>query len=400
MKKLLSLVAIFGLFVAFNAQAEDNYVLGGFEASGHVVTGAGYQTLSKQGTAVGANDLNGNFPGVLGSYIDNSAAGTKSLMKKDHELLFFVDEVELDLSKTFGENVRFRSDLDFGAAGTYSRSGLNGVSIEQAYTTANVPVGNGLEILLGRFNTPMGFEAVDTSDRDTISASGILRAGLRPVNSTGAKLYYAFSDMFDLHFYFINDLTHDSTVAEAGKRNVAADEGSPAAGLRFGFTWGEEGSENMVGVSAAAGNENAPGAAGKKLTYIGDLDFSLHFGDAFSLGGEVLYRTDGAPTGGVSAKYLAGLLNLNYDFSDVWDGTFKYGYTNDVKGTTATAGTANLLGGGAGGMKTHEISLATGYSIADGATFKVEAGYNTTKADGGVGTYAGYGVGGAFSYNF
>ena len=129
MKKLLSLVAIFGLFVAFNAQAEDNYVLGGFEASGHVVTGAGYQTLSKQGTAVGANDLNGNFPGVLGSYIDNSAAGTKSLMKKDHELLFFVDEVELDLSKTFGENVRFRSDLDFGAAGTYSRSGFNGVSI-------------------------------------------------------------------------------------------------------------------------------------------------------------------------------------------------------------------------------------------------------------------------------
>mgnify|MGYP003342882864 CR=1 FL=1 len=46
-------------------------------------------------------------------------------------------------------------------------------TLEQAYATANIPVGNGIEFMLGRFNTPIGFESVDVNENDTITTEEI-----------------------------------------------------------------------------------------------------------------------------------------------------------------------------------------------------------------------------------
>ena len=305
MKKIL--IAIIALsFVAVTAQAQEKYVAGGFEMAGHVNVGAGYEHFSNKPTTYFTNDGDvGYFAGPVGKYL-----GTAPAAKSDH-FSFFVDEVELDIMKSFGENVRLRADLDFGRVAS---SGLfsNAFNLEQAYATANIPVGNGIEFLIGRFNAPVGFEAVDMNDNDTISFS-VLRTGLRPANMTGMKIYYPFSDLVDLHFYVVNTLYQDSDV----KVNDV-----PSLGFRLGFNWGEEGTESTFGVSGMFGPESQ--MSNKHFTYVGDIDVNWWITESFALGLEGLIgrtnavtNTTGVVGPGQNTWYYGGLLNLHYVFSDV-----------------------------------------------------------------------------------
>ncbi len=376
-------IAVAALMTA-SVQANES-VAGGFEMSGHIVTGMGYQHEGNNALAYAVN--NGDYTtyaGPMGRYV-----GAATTAKNDH-MSFFVDEVELDITKSLGENIRLRADLEFGY-GTPVNVGL-----EQAYATANIPVGNGLELLLGRFNTPMGLESVDVSMNDTMSMS-VLGAGLRPVSTTGMKLYYAFSDLVDLHFYVVNSLTQDA----AARLTDGAD--IPSMGARLGFNWGEEGMESTIGVSPFFGPET--GTSNKHFTFGADVDANVWLTESFALGMEILFRRDNA-NGGSNSEYLAGLLNMHYVFSDVWDGTLKYAYAKqyDLSSTAistavaaAEANTLNMNLTGADGQSVHQLALAGAYSIADGAKFKMEGRFDITKA--GTKRYT-YGLVAGFVYDF
>ncbi|MBI4126455.1 MAG: outer membrane beta-barrel protein [Deltaproteobacteria bacterium] len=367
--------------VAGAAQAEEKYVGGGFEASGSVVTGAGFQHNTANVVDAGTMDDDGAISGfgVLGNYY-----GVLPAAKQDN-WRFFVDSVELDLMKSFGENIRFRADLDFGRAASGSSAAF---LLEQAYATANIPAGNGIEFLLGRFNAPIGFDSVDVADSTLISQTFLVRSGVRPTNVTGGKFYYAFNDSVDFHFYLANQFFGD-TADQAGKEY-------PGGGLRLGYNWGDEGTESTVGFSAFGATE---GALEKNYSFAGDVDFNWWVNESFAVGGEVLFRRDpAATTGGSKQETLSGLVNLNYAFSDVWDGTFRYNYTKQYDSTPATRGagaaTSDFLGfeGSA-----HEASLGVGYAVADGAWLRFEGRFDWLKA--AVKGYD-YGAAVAFAYNF
>lgn len=380
MKKIIIAVLALGLFAfVATAQAEDN-VKGGFEASGHVNAGMGYQHFTRNTPAAGYFTFDGDiayFAGPIGKYLSVAPAGFS-----DHFQLF-VDEAELDLVKSFGENIRLRADLDFGRVASGSGAAF---VLEQAYATANIPLGNGIEFLLGRFNTPIGFEAVDINDNDTISKS-VLATGLRPSNTTGAKLYYAFSDLVDLHFYVVNSLTQDSSV----KVNDV-----PSLGFRLGFNWGEEANASTFGMSGFFGPETR--ASNKHFTFGGDVDFNWWITESFALGVEGLFRRDNA-FGGLNTHYFAGLLNLHYVFSDVWDGTLKYAFAKQTKPTNLAAATlwTNLTGAQ---QTINQITLAGGYSIADGAKLKLEGRFDMVNPVGASNTWYVYGGALAFAYDF
>ncbi|MFH1874620.1 MAG: outer membrane beta-barrel protein [Pseudomonadota bacterium] len=388
MKKLLiAFIAVGLLAFGFSAQAQESYVGGGFEAAGHVMAGGGWQRHNNQGVTYNVfdGDNAGYGPGVMGKYEGQAPAASTDYFG------FFVDEVELDLMKSFGENIRLRADLDFGRVAS---SGLNTAAfvLEQAYATANIPVGNGIEFLLGRFNTPIGFEAADVIDNYTISKSAI--SYLRPINTTGAKIYYAFNDLVDLHFYVVNSLTQDS---DAKINDV------PSLGLRLGFNWGDDG-ESTLGISPFFGPETR--ASNKHFTFGGDVDLNWWVTEEFALGAEALFRRDNAFGAGVSnTEYLAGLLNLHYAFSDVWDGTLKYCFAKQFDpGNYRLAGLAanplnawNNLTGAEQSM--HQIALAGGYAIADGAKLKLEGRFDMVKPAGAAKQYT-YGLAMAFAYRF
>lgn len=395
-------------------------VSGGFEASGHMFTGAGWQHFkTRNALQAVAQDINNTVPGVIGGYLDTSA--TEPRNNTADVFRFFVDEVELDLAKTFGENIRFRTDLDFGSATLYSGprfANLAGgnIYVEQAFATANVGLGNGIEVLIGRFNNPMGFESVDVVDNDTISRSTLYRS-IRPHHFTGAKLYYAFSDAFDWHLWGANN----SPSYEQGDVIDGVSTDIPLAGTRLAYKWGEEGKQSHIGVAGIGLGQDHIQPRKRAWTWIGDLDFNWWATDNFAVGGEGIYRQiDAVTAGNLNMKTMGALLNLHYDFSDVWDGTLKYAWSHDVNGYMGAGAVGGLEGvlpldGGLRQSLTgadqvfHEITVAGNYAIADGAKLRLEGGY-TLNDPGGRGAGAAavaassnrhiYGFGGGFAYEF
>ncbi|MBL7685786.1 MAG: outer membrane beta-barrel protein, partial [Deltaproteobacteria bacterium] len=173
MKKqtLLALVAAAALVSAGPLSAkEKKSAAGGLELSGNVdvVTGWQHDSANAGGVTSVANDAD-TPAGTIGEGQLGDLRGIGA--PKQDTFNFYIDQVELDLNKTFGENIRIRADLDFGRAlsGSGRTTAGSNFSLEQGYVTANIPVGNGLELLVGRFNTPIGLEAVDRADNIALS---------------------------------------------------------------------------------------------------------------------------------------------------------------------------------------------------------------------------------------
>lgn len=404
MKKIF-LLALTLTFISTAARAENNHVDGSFEAAGHVMTGFGYQHFTKNyNVTAGIPQYNPTdsdgityAPGVMGKYLGSVPAGYS-----DH-FSFFVDEVELDLMKSFGENIRLRADLDFMRQAS-SGAGIpaGGFILEQAYATANIPLGNGIEVLLGRFNTPVGFEAADVAENDTISKSIIVQ-GLRPENTTGVKIYYPFSDLVDLHFYVVNSLFQDSDVKRAD---------APSLGFRLGFNWGADNQESTVGISGLWGPESR--VSNVHYTYGADVDVNWWITESAALGLEALFThanqlsvVPGVLNSGDFVTVLAGLANFHYLFNEIWDGTIKYVFAKQYKAVTgagigATGGYYSDYMGGGIRQTVHQISLAGGYFFAEGAKFKIEGRLDFLRpgASTGINRSYTYGLAVAFAYNF
>lgn len=370
------IIALIAMALAVPAFAGD------FEISGHVNTGFGYAKTDTNYGVAGSGAANPNIAfrdGALAEFNGNSLTGG------DHAFNFFVDEAEIDLEKEWGENFRARVDLSFGNALSGS---TNTAGLEQAYTTVNLPFGNGAEFLVGRFDAPIGFESNERGE-NTLASHGTIWRSLRPTTMTGAKFYYPFSDMVDLHLYVVNSLRDNGI-------NGLTAANAPSAGFRLGFGWGDYDQRSTFGLSFAGGQENDNGTFAQDLSWLVDADWNVWLGDSFAIGGEGLFRQDGST--GTKGTYFAGQLNLHYAFSDVWDGTLRYGYASDK--ATMAPGIGNLLNAAGGaGTKTqiHNIALGGQYHIADNAKLQVEFGYDMNKVATTAKTYGGVFN---FAYNF
>lgn len=389
MKKLglVALVATLVLSSAVSLKAADKKGSpGGLELSGNVDVVTGWQHDSKNAdTFVGTNGTNAivstindaDNTGLLGEGQLGDFRGLGSPRRDTFN--FYLDQVELDLNKTFGENIRLRADLDFGRflSGSQRVTGNNNFLLEQGYVTANIPLGNGVEFLIGRYNVPLGLESVDRAENITLSYTNLYRF-IRPHNVTGAKIYYAFSDVFDLHIGVVNNLYDQifGTPAGSAGNNFRNDTPVPSYHARFGFTWGEKGKEHVVGLSYAGGPEGVvPHLVGGTLvsqnlerhfTHIADIDYSFHVTDAFVIAGEAIYRQDNKNGGACNSltkncKSWAAQATFAYNFNETWNGYFRYEYLHDFQGNYTNVD-----------QQIHAFSLGAGYQIADGAKMKLE----------------------------
>ncbi|MBI4365366.1 MAG: outer membrane beta-barrel protein [Deltaproteobacteria bacterium] len=370
---------------AASAQA-DEYVKGGFEMTGHVNAGASYQHHGGDGSAsatvVRSAAANPAIAAIAGPQADLTQTSATAPYAKKESIIGFVDEAEIDVMKSFGENIRARADFAFGRIA--SGSNFTGARLEQAYATANIPVGNGLEFLIGRFDAPIGFESVERAE-NTLFSHGVIFNTLRPQTLTGVKFYYPFSDMIDWHVYLVNNLS--DTLAGG---NATGDPALPSFGTRVGFKWGDEGKQSTFGISLAGGPEVVQ--AGDKLdlwSWMADVDWNVWVTESFAIGGEGIYRTDNAPGAATDGRYYAGQLNLNYAFNDVWDGTLRYVFAqqNGVGAGSGALGAGSLLAAAPAALvgvkqQTHELTLGGQYQIADGAKVQLEYRLDLVKPTG------------------
>lgn len=370
MKKLIAsgLFAASALLAAnsvlANGTPAPEAVAEGVEISGNVTVVTGYQHDDK--------DALGGAQGGMGDILPlaNSNGAVATVPNADH-FRFIVDQVEIDLQKSFGENIRLRADLDFGDFGnTNWRNGAGDYfDLEQAYVTANLAAGNGIEFLIGKFNAPVGVDSVDRNDNWLISYAAPFRY-FTPTNVTGAKLYYAFSDLVDLHFAVVNDLNG----------NGFGDSALPSALFRLGFNWGSDDNKSTLGISGGVGPESDGAVAGgasnnAHFDFFGDLDAMIALSDTVKLAGEGIYRQSNSITPGANQKGIAGFLALNYQASDVWDVTFRADYAWDINPANARGGSgASTTGGNWIGFEGYTLggSVGAGYQIADGAKMKLE----------------------------
>ena len=383
MKKLLVLavsIALASFVVVSEVRAEGGSEL---EISGNLTSVTGWQH-----SRAGARQT----PTMAGLLGDGLAAmggtGTTTFG-------FFIDQIELDLAKSFGENIRMRADLDFTPAAGTGKVGILGgtgdILVEQAYTTVNIPAGNGIEFLVGRFNSGIGLDPIDRNELKTISHNMIHRV-LLPHNITGARAAYDFSDQLRWEVYVVNSL---------GDVGIANSD-MPSLGTNLSYSWGDQGSKSWIKFTGAGGPEQA---TKKHWSFLGDLTASVAATEALRIGVEGTMRQDDTPTAGTAnAKYIGGQLKGRYAFSDVWDGTVRYGYVWDLNGGVgATQPIANhLLGatglGAAGNL--HTLSVATGYQITDGARLVVEGGLDLSRAHAGGTSAITSGLAGMFAYSF
>ncbi|HEX5033275.1 MAG TPA: porin, partial [bacterium] len=219
------------------------------------------------------------------------------------------------------------------------------------------------EFLIGRFNVPMGYYLVDRADNVTISYSNIYNF-VTPTNATGAKMYWAFGDHFDFHLYLVNQL-YDCIILGAaclvGPPGSGADSAIPSWGMRMGYNWGEEGKKSTVGLSYAGGPEQADNNA--HLDHMINADLAWKITENFLLAAEFHYQQrNNLPTvAGPNAKFIGGLLVIDYALSDVWDLFFSYGYIHDFQGKFTGAD-----------QQIHNFVIGAGYQITDGAKMKLE----------------------------
>ena len=370
MKKLLAVVAVLAIMLpAINARAEEGSEL---EISGNVTTVVGWQRPGKSA-----------FFGAEGILNDGLSAG---VALTNDTFGFYVDQVELDLAKSFGENIRIRADIDVSSSSTAEDDFAGAVDLEQGYVTANIPVGNGLEFLLGKFNSGIGLDPIDRNELSTVQFSTIHRT-LLPHNITGVRLGYDFSEATRLEFFVVNDLADHLP-------NTSSD--LPSGGFNLSYAWGEEGNKSWIKFSGAGGPERA---TKKGYSMIGDLSGNFAVSDAFWISAEGIYRQDNAPVAD-NEQFIAGQLKGRYAFSDVWDGTLRYGFTWDLDGGSYVIANHGYAASGLAAEGTmHSLSLATSYQITDGAKLVVEGSMDLSKPSAG-GTGMTPGVAAMFAYSF
>lgn len=385
MKKIIIPGLIAALALSSVAKAE-------LQVSGNVTSVTGYQHDSTDAAGLGAGGLT-----------QGAEFGLTDSSKADH-FGFFVDQAELDLENEFGENIRARADIDFrDIVGTTVRSGASdAVNLEQAYVTANLNVGNGMEFLIGKYNLPLHLETADRHENMFVTYTPGY-AYLLPESAIGTKFNYEFNDTWSTDVGVVNNLNGA----------IAGNSAIPSGFVRIGARWGEEGRESFINGAVAGGpeaNSTIVGTAtelNKHLDLLGNLWGNWALGDFWDLGWEGTYRQSNAVTGGPNQKATAGQLYAVYKASDVWSVQARGAAFWEVNAATATGATNTGTGASTTGTTwsgfegtTWSGSLGTTYQITDGAAMKLEYRFDFAKTAGAT-QNANYNTGVAeFAYSF
>jgi hypothetical protein len=148
---------------------------------------------------------------------------------------FNLNAVKLVLEKPLGDattwSAGYKADLVFGPDADYyaSRNTITGTinrdnfSVKQAYVALRAPVGNGLDLKLGVWDTVIGYEFFEAGSNPNYSRS--YGYALEPTHHTGLLASYKISDMFSISGGIANAYTgavNDRPMTESKKTYLAA----------------------------------------------------------------------------------------------------------------------------------------------------------------------------------
>ncbi len=331
------------------ASFEGRKVHGGFEIAGYLNTAMGFQHFGRAASTELADD--GSFAGPIGEAVPHITLPSMPAGGEDFTE-FYVPDVEIDLIKTFGKRARLRADLRFGRLESGSLTMIP--AIIHAYCAVTLSQKHALELVVGRFGMPPGFEPYDTYDNDTISWSIIWRGLVAPGSGTGVRLAWSPNDHIDLFLAATNGIIHDWTL----KGNNL-----PTFTASMLLKWGPMARQSTFALTQFVGPETA---GDRPITIGTDATLSWWASKRWQLGLEGIFQRDDNDSG-PDVNYLGGLMNLHFEPVPSWYTVLKYAFVS--QGAYGNF-ILNLTGSE---QKIHEISLGAGHYLTDSAKLKLEA---------------------------
>jgi hypothetical protein len=276
---------------------------------------------------------------VLSGYVDagymygfggNALANGGSAEKVPHgdfSLNAFKLTLEKGLSDKNEFQAGFRADVKLGEDAATMGGNNNAtfgssdsINVDQAYVVVRAPIGNGLDITVGKFYSLLGYEVDDRPANLNITYG--YDFVFVTTQQTGLKLYYPVNDIVELQLAVTNGSGLDTSSAGingansdgygvSGTINVKAPGGN--ANIYNGFyasntaddgfgtnsilwnVWGNwapkfANDKLLLGFSSTLGDNNSSGSPMENSTYwTGSLYGKYQFTDIFSLAGRVSY---------------------------------------------------------------------------------------------------------------
>jgi hypothetical protein len=209
------------------------------------------------------------------------------------------------------------------------------IELHRFNITGVVPLGNGLALSFGRFDTPFGIERHDPNLLLTATSAELFQFG-RPNSMTGFQASYQFAPWLDLMAWAVNRWENETTHDPFDDNNRAKSFGG-----RLGITPFAAGGQLLnIGLGGWWGEEQTDDTANPR--WIVDLDVTWSPVPRLILAGEAVYggesnvsfRRRGVPFAApaVTGKDVNwwGLYALaHYDIYDWLGLTFRYGFFRD-----------------------------------------------------------------------
>jgi hypothetical protein len=257
--------------------------------------------------------------------------------------------------------------------------GDNG-DLEQAYVQANVPVGNGVKVIFGKYVTPLGYELVE-NELNPNWTMGYQWTLFEPFTHTGLQLDYKINNEWEVDFYFNNgwDVVTDNnhSFSYIGRLYYTPNDNTSYTLIGYG---GPE--QTAVNVDPTDGVPGADGHWREGVELVVTSKCTPKLGTAIQVdyGHETAASVD-HPGGDAQWWGIGGW--LTYDFSEKLQAAFRTDYVNDLNGARSSDSPSTAPFPVNGGQEIVSVTLTLNYKPIEGLRLAPEIRFDRSTLDNG-----------------
>ncbi|CAN0248515.1 unnamed protein product [Discosporangium mesarthrocarpum] len=186
--------------------------------------------------------------------------GGNPLFKTPNANTFQIDQIWMTIDKTPTDESRGGFHVEF-VAGQSAASQIGGigntdqVGIYSAYASYLAPIGNGVQVDVGKIPTPLGAEVVQTNGNYFITQGAVF--GLQPVVHTGVAFTTQLTDSLGFTGGIVNDVYSDTSVSFDNDKAYYGQFqfGGDGFGLNVGGIIGDADASSCAGTAAGRSSE-------------------------------------------------------------------------------------------------------------------------------------------------
>ena len=250
------------------------------------------------------------------------------------QLAQIVLEKEAKMGGALADAAGFRLKLNFGEDAEFTGGSISGddVDFQEVYAQFIAPFGNGLDLRMGRMNTLIGYEVIESPYNPNFSRSWLFGFG-QPFTTTGLRGSYDFNDQVTFSIGVINDFRGSISDNNNSKGVESALSVSPTDWLgltAYGFFSGNTGNQ---------GNDDGLLLGG------GIIDIQATEATEIVLEAYYANQENGAANGR-NARWNGVAGYIIHDFTEQWGIRFRGEIFEDASGAASCFGDGTKGGAG------------------------------------------------------